>query len=108
MKPTIDRLPVLVEESVWPEFQPAVRSIGEGWASPAGRAYELELENRRLVVSLLLVGYELPSAAEIDDDLFELACQLQDLVGEPWSADALREMVELWSRAGNPSPEPGA
>jgi hypothetical protein len=87
---------VLVDEDVWPEFQPAVRSLGAVWAAPSGRGYKLALDGRRLVVSLVLEGYELPEGAEIDADLFELACLLQDIVGEPWSSKALRDMVTLW------------
>lgn len=100
MKPTIDTVPVLVEESVWPEFQRALQSLGARWTAASGRVYSLDLQDRRLVVSLVLERYELPAAAEIDTDLFELACLLQDLAGEPWSAQALRDMVDLWWAAG--------
>lgn len=96
MKPTIDRVPVLVEQAVWPKFQIAVRSLGETWEAPSGRRYGLDLTGSRLVVNLVLESYELPPGSEIDTDLFELACQLQDIVGDPWSGQALRDMVALW------------
>jgi hypothetical protein len=95
-KPFNDRLPVLVEESVWPEFQPSVASLGETWTAPSGRVYALELSGERLVVCLVVDSFALPSGAEIDEDLFELACTVQDRVGGPWSGDALRRMVEFF------------
>ncbi len=103
MKPTIDRLPVLVEEAVWPKFQVAVQSLGTIWTAPSGREYELDLAGYRLVVSLILESYEPPPRAAIDEDLFELACLLQDIVGDPWSGQALRDMVALWQRKAQPS-----
>jgi hypothetical protein len=96
VKPTIDRVPVLVDEAVWPAFQAAVAALGQTWQAPSGRAYALDLAGYRLVVSLLVESYDLPAGSEIDDDLFELACELQDLAGDPWSGKALRDMVELW------------
>jgi hypothetical protein len=99
VKPTVDRLPVLVEDTVWPEFQAAVESLGPAWTAPGGRVYELQLTGSRLVVSLILSSHEVPRGADIDSDLLELACSLQDCVGDPWSGQALRAMVALWESA---------
>jgi hypothetical protein len=107
VKPTIDRVPVLVDEAVWPRFQVAVATLGETWQAPSGRVYALELAGSRLMVSLVAASYELPAGSEIDDDLFELACELQDLVGDPWSGQALRDMAALWETRGREAGDAG-
>ena len=98
MKPTVDRWPVLVEDACWPKFQDAVKKVGSPWKAPSGREYELDLRGYRLQINLVLESYDLPPREQIDEDLFEYACLLQDTVGDPWSGQALRDIVALWKR----------
>jgi hypothetical protein len=98
VKPTVDRWPVLVEEACWPRFQDAVQSIDSPWTGPSGLVYELDLRGSRLQIDVVLESYDLPPRQQIDDDLFEYACLLQDTVGDPWSGQALRDIVALWKR----------
>ena len=93
----IPPLPVLVDEHVWPEFLDAVRALGDAWTAPSRRRYALTLSGARLEVAL--VGDSLgppPSGEEIDADLLELACQVHDAVGHPWSGEAVRQTAALW------------
>jgi hypothetical protein len=98
MKPTVHRLPVLVEEACWPKFQAAVQEIGSPWTGPSGLVYELDLRGYRLQIDLVLESYDLPPREQVDGDLLEYACLLQDTVGDPWSGQALRELYALWTR----------
>jgi hypothetical protein len=106
VKPSVELLPVLVEDATWPRFAAAIETLAGRYDAPSGRRYALDLAGERLVVSLVLESYAEPSGAEIDADLFELACALQDIVGEPWSGQALRDMVALWERASQPTDTP--
>lgn len=91
---------VLVEQRVWDDFAPAVRSLGRTWTAPSGRSYRLELEGGRLEVYLLDAGGRAtPPGDEIDADLFALAGEVYEAVGGEWSADALRQTAEAWGYA---------
>lgn len=93
-------LPVLVDDDVWPEFQPAVRGFGERWTAPSGRVYALDLAGRRLVVSLVQGTVAPPPSGEaLDADLFELACRVQDAAPGEWSSAGLRRITAFWSGA---------
>ena len=101
MTPTeiVPALPVLTEENLWPEFAAALDTLGSSWRSPTGRQYRLERSDRTLVVSLLLAPAAVappPPSEEIDRDLFELACALQEAVGGEWSAEALRKSAAIF------------
>lgn len=90
-------LVVLVEESVLPEFRTAVREFGERWRAASGFQYRFNLQGARLEVDLLLEALAPPPEKHVvDDDLFELACALQDAAGAPWSSAALRALAEQW------------
>jgi len=98
-EPLVPSLHVLGDDDFWPEFEAGLRSLGELWTAPSGRSYRLDLEGRRLRVDLLLpddVIVAPTSASEVDRDLFELACALQDVVGGEWSAEGLRRSAELF------------
>ncbi len=96
--PLVPPLPVLVDENVWPEFAPAIRALGPDWTAPSGRSYRLELSGRRLEVFLRLAAEPAaaPGGDEIDADLFELACAVQDEVGGEWSGETLRRAAAVW------------
>lgn len=92
-------LVVLVDENVIPEFRSALAGLGQDWQAPTGRRYRLALAGERLEVALLLDPLAAPPPKrDVDDDLFELACVLQDAAGPPWSAAALRALAEQWGR----------
>lgn len=95
-------LPVLADEVVWPEFVPAIASLGPAWRSSAGRSYRVELDGQRVVVSLQLSGPDLPDGDEIDHDLLELAGAIQDAVGPPWGSEELRRAAIAYGWYGRP------
>jgi hypothetical protein len=87
---TDDRLPVLVEDDVWPEFVDAVRSLGERWTSPDGTTtYDLRFDAaaRRLEVF----------GPDDDGQLLELAKAVHDAAGGIWSGDAVHHTAALWT-----------
>ena len=91
-------LPVLVDDDVWPEFHDAVRSLGDRWVAPSGRAYSLELAGRTLTVSLLDLELDVPPAGDdVDADLLELAAAIADARGGDWSGDAVRNVARIWA-----------
>lgn len=86
---TADRLPVLVEEDVWPEFSEAVRALGERWTTPDGSTtYDLrfDADARRLEVY----------GPDDDAALLELAKAVHDAAGGVWSGDAVHETATIW------------
>lgn len=101
------RLPVLVDEGITDEFRDAVDQLGSTFEAPSGRSYVLARAGSRLTVSLELAeDLELPADVDIDADLLELACALYDRIGEGWSGDLLRAVVETWApRAAGTRPE---
>jgi hypothetical protein len=96
----LPELPVLLDEHVWPEFVDAVRDVGESWTAPSGRTYRLELEGRRLAVSLVVdrLGPP-PDGDDIDADLLELTCEVHDRKAGAWSGEAVRTTAALWGWA---------
>ena len=88
---------VLVEESVWDEFRPAVVALGEQWAAPSGRKYRLVLNAKRFEVYLEHGPLEIPPPEDlIDADLLALASQIYDAVGGEWSSGALKQTATAW------------
>jgi hypothetical protein len=88
---------VLVEQTVWDEFRPAVESIGERWTAPSGRVYHLSLQGKRLEVWLEHRGLDHPPHHDlVDADLFALAAKIYDAVGGEWSSEALTQTATRW------------
>ena len=100
MSDLVPPLPVLADERVWPEFLDAVRTLGDSWTAPSGRRYRLTLEGQRFEVALVVDGLGPPPGGDdVDADLLDLACQVHDAVGDPWSGDAVRQTAAFWGWA---------
>jgi hypothetical protein len=96
---------VLVEQHVWDDFRPAVEALGREWKAPSGRSYRLSLTGRRLEIYLEHQELAAPPPEDlVDSDLFALAGQLYDAVGDGWSADALRQTAQAWGWAPGSGP----
>jgi hypothetical protein len=95
------RYPVLTDESVWPEFVDAVRSVGGSWSAPSGRTYDIDFDGTRLTV--WLDGGADSDVDDVDADLLELAATIHDAAGGIWSGDAVRQTAAFWGWSPAPS-----
>lgn len=96
-------LPVLIDEGVWPEFGDAIRTLGAQWTAPSGRAYLLDLHGTTLRIDAADPGVADLARARVEADLFALACEVADLVGGEWSAEALRTATSMWGFTPDPT-----